>query len=533
MRTIRALFYADMDAILPHCVAAAEMLRRQLGAHIIMTVLDRNTFIDKAFENYEVYDHESMFQLSNRFIAVKPIAPGDASDGGNAKARTGAGGDARAEVSAGPDANSATDSGAGPDSGTEARRKSRSRFNILRKIHSILRRPKDWPRYARNLSHRSPTLLAVGQALQHWHRGLLVRRFLRAIQPDIMILAEDNVERLSMVLINEGRRLRIPSIIIPFTIPNPLEPAKAYRDRKLHQVSGPLARLVTTLYPKWRFRLDGQDLLRVPAFTALVLEMVGHSSPAPWILNRGSAARIALDSEAQRDVYLKLGFPPSQLSLVGDVNGETLYQGLVNKPRLLAELCAKHGFRPGRPLILCGFPPNQFGSKDGDFEFKDYDALVEAWIESFRALADRANILVRPHPRVDMRLFEPFAAPNVGFTWQPTAELIPLCDLYVASISATIRWAISCGIPVINYDTYRYRYGDYDKAAGVIQTETLTEFRACLARFVNDPSYAAELVERQRNGTQYWGAVSEKLAERYADLVLQVIDENKRAGSAS
>ena len=132
-----------------------------------------------------------------------------------------------------------------------------------------------------------------------------------------------------------------------------------------------------------------------------------------------------------------------------------------------------------------------------------------------------------------MSRFEAFAAPNVRFTWQPTAELIPLCDLYVASISATIRWAISCGIPVVNYDTYRYRYGDYDKAAGVIQTETLADFRAHLTRFVNDPSYAADLVERQRSAMQCWGTASDKMPERFAGLVLQVIDENKRASSIS
>ena len=72
MRPARILFYADMEAIMPHCVAAAEILRGQLGAHIIMMVLDRNTFVDKAFENYEVYDHESLFQFSKRVLVADP-----------------------------------------------------------------------------------------------------------------------------------------------------------------------------------------------------------------------------------------------------------------------------------------------------------------------------------------------------------------------------------------------------------------------------------------------------------------------------
>jgi hypothetical protein len=517
MRSARVLFYADMEAIIPHCVAAAEMLRRQLDAHIIMVVADRRTYYDKAFENYEVYDHKSLLQLSGRFVPIEFVArqginTGSASAGvvGDVSPSNGANAPYRIELF--------------------GLRKSLSRYYALKKIYTAPRILKSWAMYSLK---RSPVGLLIGQSLHFWRRGLGIKRFLRAIQPDIIILAEDNVERLTTSFVNEGRRHGIPSIIIPFTIPNPLEPAKAYRDRRPHQIRGPLAWIVSTLYPKWRFRLDGQDLLRVPAFTALVLEMLGQSSSAPWILNRGGAAMIVLDSEAQRDIYLTLGFPPRQLSVVGDVNGEILQQGLMNKPRLLAGLIAEHGLQTGRPLILCGFPPDQFGSKTNDFEFSDYDALIEGWMESFRALGDRANILVRPHPRVARDRFKAFRGSNVRFTWQPTAELIPLCDLYVASISATIRWAISCGIPVINYDTYRYRYGDYDKAGGVVRTESLTDFRYHLARFVNEPSFAADLTERQRGEMQRWGVANDKLAERFAAVVSSVIVANSRASSTA
>ena len=49
-----------------------------------------------------------------------------------------------------------------------------------------------------------------------------------------------------------------------------------------------------------------------------------------------------------------------------------------------------------------------------------------------------------------------------------TSELVPLCDLYVASVSSTIRWAIACGKPVVNYDVYRYRYTDFISLDGVL-----------------------------------------------------------------
>ena len=75
-------------------------------------------------------------------------------------------------------------------------------------------------------------------------------------------------------------------------------------------------------------------------------------------------------------------------------------------------------------------------------------------------------MLIRPHPRASPDLLRVFETPNIKISIEPMASLIPLCDLYVASISATIRWAISSGIPVLNYDTYRLRYTDFDAAPG-------------------------------------------------------------------
>jgi hypothetical protein len=147
-------------------------------------------------------------------------------------------------------------------------------------------------------------------------------------------------------------------------------------------------------------------------------------------------------------------------------------------------------------------------------------------------LGDRANVLVRPHPRISLTRFDHFGAPNVRYTSQPTAELVPLCDLYVASISATIRWAIACGIPVINYDAYRYRYGDYDSAAGVISVESLPDFRDQLTRFANDPAFAVDLTQRQESVMRHWGIVDDKLGERFAALATAVIKEI-RANTAS
>ena len=399
----------------------------------------------------------------------------------------------------------------------------------LRMVASALRRVRSVAQTSlREMLLEPLRKMRVGQLFEQVSRLLLasmgVDRFLKATEPDLIIIPEDNVETLSTIFVAKGRRMNIPSMVIPFTIPNPLEPARYYYDNPLYQACGPIARRLVDKHPKWRFHHEGRDLLRQPAIKAFCQEFLGLSSPAPWILNRGSAVSIALDSDAQRDLYVKLGFPVEQLKVIGDLNGAMFHRVRSDKRRFVEEICSKHGWQSDRPLILCGFPPDQYqGTDTSRFEFPDYNALVEAWMESFRMLSARANILVRPHPRIPLERLLGFEGPNVKISLQPTAELIPLCDLYVASISATIRWAIGCGIPVINYDTFRYRYGDYESAAGVIGVEDLGEFRSLMTRFVNDEKFAADLKERQRSVMHYWGQLDDKAGRRLSALVLDAV----------
>jgi hypothetical protein len=343
------------------------------------------------------------------------------------------------------------------------------------------------------------------------------------VDPDVIVLPEHNVETLSTIFVGRGLRNRIPTVIVPFTIPNPLEPAYHYFHDPSHQADTWMGRLLIRFYPQWKFRYRGIDLIRLPAMYALLLERLKLSSPMPWILNRGGAVAIALDSEALRELYLSLGFPESQLRVTGDLNNVAIATDAAERQGLVSALCLRYGFQPGRPLIVCAFPPDQYGSIDfSEFEFPTYQALINAWIASFKKISDRANILIRPHPRIPIERLAACETANIKLSFEPTADLIPLCDLYVASISATIRWAIAFGVPVINYDVYRFRYEDYNSAAGVLLADNQSDFGMYLERFLDDSAFAEQLADDQRRVMRYWGSSDGRSRERFAELVEEV-----------
>jgi glycosyltransferase involved in cell wall biosynthesis len=102
---------------------------------------------------------------------------------------------------------------------------------------------------------------------------------------------------------------------------------------------------------------------------------------------------------------------------------------------------------------------------------------------------------------------------------EPTEQLVPLADVYVASISATIRWALALGIPVINYDCYRYRYDDYQDAAGMLLVEDQHAFAAALQRIATDADYRQALGARQAGDRANWGCIDSQFAVRFLALL--------------
>jgi len=520
MSRLRILLYVDSRVTFTHSLTAAELIRERLGAHITLMLVDSGNNFAEVMKNYEVYDLRILFrtQVPSRLWPkaawIKDLL--------------------------------------GCRAGLPIRR-SALRPNFL--VAAARRRARRYAHFSAAQRVLIPSLLVwiggvrftrfVFKKRDFWIKWLLdtqkqgtfirqlcfllllrnrIDRFLDEVKPDAIVLAEDNVETLSTIFVAVAGKRSIPCIVIPFTIPNSNEPARYYLNNQLYRAKGPLARFVVWFWPKWLLRYEGTELLRQPAATALCQELMGFSSPAPWILNRGKAAAIALDSEAQSDIYLRMGFPRAQLRVIGDLNGALFHQILENKRQLTAELFGRHGLKPGRPLVLCGFPPDQYEGADSvGFEFLDYHALIKAWIRSFEDLGDRANVLIRPHPRVRADRLNVSLNSNIRLTWEPTAELIPLSNVYVAAASSTIRWAIACGTPVINYDTFRYRYDDFKAVAGVMPVESLDEFRKLLDAFLDDPAFAGRLVATQRSAMGYWGELDGKTDERLAALLLEAV----------
>jgi len=375
-----------------------------------------------------------------------------------------------------------------------------------------------------------------------WARGFLKALFLtvrayrrelkyidnliNTINPTIVILAADNVWYNTSSFIKCAHRKKIPSVIIPQWMAGAREPAEFIYNNPNYGMTI-LNKFAAILFPKWAITYGGKKLLRLPAMQVLAKQLLGLDPKRPWILHSSRADVIALESEAMKIYCENEGLEKEKLKIVGSISNDTIFHIASNikteRDKILREL----NLEIQKPVILSPLPPDFLYVQGGrsECEFSDYKKLVEFWIKSL-AESKRFNVIMSLHPSVNVDKLKYVEKWGVKISTRSIAELIPICDLFVASVSATIQWAIAAGKPVLNYDVYKYRYHDYDDAKGVITVESKKDFIKYLNKLTADKGYLAEITKLQQSVATKWGRLDGKSGERIMGLVDAIIEKN-------
>jgi len=106
---------------------------------------------------------------------------------------------------------------------------------------------------------------------------------------------------------------------------------------------------------------------------------------------------------------------------------------------------------------------------------------------------------------------------------EPAYQLLSLSDIYISTVSSTIRWAIACGVPVINFDFYRYRYEDFEAVDGVLYATTEVLFLLFLDALLKQPDFYKKIKDQQQLSAPYWGALDGRCCERIDNIIQQVL----------
>lgn len=367
-----------------------------------------------------------------------------------------------------------------------------------------------------NFPHRVANFLYT---IYGYHKNFrLVKKVLGRHNPDAIILPEDVVGAVTAIIIKAGHSFNIPSVILPYTIANQQEAFRSLSGSRYYQYLFWPNRIIGFLFRRWIMRQGGLALVRLPS-----AYIVGHiitrtNPPDPWMMNSGFANVIAVENQSMLQYYIEAGIPRSKMEVVGAVSDDELANFKLNKFNELNSLRAELGIESKKPLLVVGGCPDQSNSCPDGFEFSNINEFLRMLVVALEPLQPDYEIVVRPHPN-NLRMGEALTGKGLRTTLIDTARLVALSDAYVAFASATIRWAISCGVPTVNYDVFHYNYDDFAGIDGVQNVDNYARFCEAIVKLKPGSDEFATLKLGIARSAPSWGTLDGQSTKRIVDLI--------------
>lgn len=357
---------------------------------------------------------------------------------------------------------------------------------------------------------------------------LRVRATFDALRPDLLVMSIDLAGYDTGAYVKVAHQRGCKVLLISSMMSIGLDQAEVYYNNPDYHVRGHPRRWLARAFPHWVFRHRGRDILRCPPGRVLAMELLRIAPPTPWLFNSSWAEAFNMESDAMLEYYATAGIPRTQMVVTGSTSDDVMAAARAEAVERRETLYRSLGLPAGRPMLLTALPPDFLDQPGGrpECDFREYEALVDFWMKTCCSISSH-NVVIALHPSVSLAEGAKFERYGARVAPLNTADLVPLCDIFVASISSTIRWAIACGTPVVNYDIYRYRYTDFIGIAGVITFEEQHEFKSVLHRLTSDQTYAEAVRQKQAEVAPLWGRLDGKSGQRLVDLARRLLPAPK------
>ncbi len=270
-----------------------------------------------------------------------------------------------------------------------------------------------------------------------------------------------------------AKSARIKVAIFPSWFANETEITKVFSESSDH-TKGLDRGIYKQLWKAHVRYLDGSNRIPKPMIpfpkSEILSRKIFHAEvPNPWILHSTNADKIFVENATALAYAKKLGFSENQLVLTGSVFLDEMHS--VSHELDLGEI-------GHRKLITSALPPDMFSYPVAiNCEFKTYSDLVDSWCRGLKRIPGaEVSLVVSLHPSTSLEIVQQVMSHGIYVSREDTHLLIARSDFYIASISATIQWAISAGVPTLNYDVYNFDYPDYEGEPLVTRVNSHNEF---------------------------------------------------------
>jgi hypothetical protein len=352
-----------------------------------------------------------------------------------------------------------------------------------------------------------------------------IRSMLHEIKPAYLILGGDMPGYDSALYIKEAKKLGIQSFVIPSTMSNGKEQAEIYFSDSQYHAAVTTHRIFALFFKNWSKQYREIMLFRVPIGRLLAIKLFQIEVEKPWVFNSTNADIVFLESLAMRDYYSAVGLAANNLVVTGAPTSDLIYEVDTDINGIKTRLRTKYCLDGYQKVVLIALPPDFFYVVGGRPQ-SIYANHTEV-INFFRRLIcahQSVKWIISLHPSMTKSDYGELELAGATIIDEPAYQLLPLCDIYLATVSSTIRWAIACGVPVINYDFYRYRYDDFESVDGVLYATTEEVFELLLNALLEQIDFLQRIKAQQQLSAPGWGLLDGKCCERINQEIQQQLN---------
>jgi hypothetical protein len=334
--------------------------------------------------------------------------------------------------------------------------------------------------------------------------AIVFRKLFRSYPIKAVLIPDDRSLSADVGLVAAAKRHGITTITVPFALSDPdADALRRSKDRSFSVTEGApwdvaIKKKLCARLPQNIRDQDGKKLMFLTAGQAIALDREGLFFPVPWAYGGGVTDIACVYGRAIKDMQIRLGVPADKLEVTGQCSMDVLYRDWTKQLR--SRQADGKAQSKGRATVLFAMP--QF-LEHGMLNEKQHTEVYDAVFRSLAAM--NADIVLSLHPRADRRNYEGLAKKHgLSISDKRLIDLLPKADIFAATASSTLRWAVLMHIPTVVLDLFSI-------GPGGMYANGMFRLAHSVGEFIRSVS---ELVERPDLRLQY----VRHLAETSCDL---------------
>jgi hypothetical protein len=288
----------------------------------------------------------------------------------------------------------------------------------------------------------------------------LANKIFKNISPAFLFVCEDNGYA-SPYFVAIAKKKKIMSINLPFSMVNMEEYIFSYNLNKydkyscLSKLSFINIKITKLFFPTWVCRYNGKDYAKSESFLIPFYSFLSSSFVQnPWTITGGQSDLVYVESNFVKDYYVNTGTSIDKIEVIGSFSYNSSSIVHLNKHQFANEI----GANLNDIWVVVSPSPDHLANEI----YSDFETMLTNLIGLLTK--NNVTVIISIHPRLKKS--------NLNFLLKKykkliliegeVEKLISFCDLFIASGSASIRYALAFKKPIINFNIYKLPYSEYD-----------------------------------------------------------------------